>query len=203
MGFHISWLAVRGKSATDVLAELSLEGSDESGLYPESDVDGIELPTGWYMVHFNRPEPPELSDSVLARLSQQVEVVSCVVEEGAMVSLASCFINGTKKWSVEHDADQGLRHLDAVGSLPSEYEHIREHLLAELNADPNPCDYLFDVPAELVKGITGYRHDQVREDEESNLFMKLVRIPKPTAKQPPVIAPPSPQPVIKPWWKVW
>lgn len=178
MGFHISWLAVRGKSPIAVRATLGLVvGSSRDGSR-DSAVAALDLPSGWYLVGFNSTAPDEMSEELLARLSRSAEVVTCVVEEGAMYSIASGYRDGARTWSVLHNADEGMEHLEEEGDLPAAYGEIRDRLMAELEADPDPCDYIFDVPVELARSLTGYRHDAIREDESSNPFVSLSRAAK-------------------------
>ncbi|PIF89722.1 hypothetical protein CLU86_0599 [Acidovorax sp. 62] len=204
MGFHISWLAVRGKPPEAVRSELALIETEDRGPVPESEVDAVLLSSGWYLVHFNDPQPHELSNSSLERLSVLADVVTCVAEEAAMVSMASYFSNGVKKWAVVHDSDLGAEHLETEGELPEQFGAIRDRLLAQLAADPQPCDYIFEVPTELAQSITGFKHDQFRDDEESNPFTVLARkIPASTPTRAQI---PSARPVKaiqKPWWQFW
>lgn len=206
MGFHISWVAVHRKSPEQVCSELNLQDTDEQSPYPETDVDALKLDSGWYLLHFNDPLPPELELAILGPLSMGAEVVKCVVEEASMVSMASYLSNGKEKWSIVHDSEQGLTHLDVSGELPDCYEEIKNRLLAQLNADEDPCDYLFDVPAEVCKSITGFRHDDVREDEDSNPFavMERSRQSKASAASTNNIESDiTNSQSTKPWWRFW
>jgi hypothetical protein len=45
----------------------------------------------------------------------------------------------------------------------------------ELKAAENAADYLFDVPAELSKSLTGFRHDEDIEGMEGDAFTVLER----------------------------
>ena len=206
MGFHISWIAVRGKTPAQVCSALNIEKTDEQSAFPESNVDPIKLDSEWYLVHFNDPLPPELELTVLGPLSIDAEIIKCVIEEASMVTMASCISNGTEKWTILHDSEQGLTHLEVSGDVPDCYEDIKTRLLAELDADEDPCDYLFDVPAEVCKTITGFRHDDVRENEDSNPFAvmersKPVRVSTVSSKNIGSVATNSQ--TTKPWWQFW
>jgi hypothetical protein len=64
---------------------------------------------------------------------------------------------------VTHDAQDplGLEHLEVEGSAPPELATIRAQGFEELRADPDPCDYVFDVPVNLAaKLVEGFRHDE-------------------------------------------
>jgi hypothetical protein len=81
-----------------------------------------------------------------------------------MLSSASGW-NGEKQlWRVEHyGGEKGLLHLETEGNLPNEFECVRDRFFAQqesaggANAD---VDYVYEIPAELAKALTGFRHDQ-------------------------------------------
>ncbi len=79
-----------------------------------------------------------------------------------MVSAASCWRDGRQLWKVTHDAQDplGLEHLAIEGAPPPELTRIHTEALQELRADPDPCDYLFDVPVNLAAEVVGFRHDE-------------------------------------------
>src|SRR2546421_488916 len=104
MGFHVSWIATRGKVDADIRTELSLRETPDREYVPESDVTGVLLPSGWYVIFFNDALPSELEDSVLARVSRDAELMAFVVEETSMVSLAHGYSGGRRTWSVVHDS---------------------------------------------------------------------------------------------------
>ncbi len=205
MGFHISWLAVRGKSPSQICEELNIEQTAQQSPFPESDIDAVELKSGWYLVHFNRPEPPELSVKYIKNFSKGAEVVTCIAEESAMISMAGSFTDGEMKWSLVHDSTIDLEHIEEKGTLPDHYQSIKKQLLEKSEADDGLCDYMFDLPIELAKSYTQFRHDDVREDEESNPFIVMAR------KKSEVIAQPTNTDIDlkndsktgKPWWQFW
>lgn len=206
MGFHISWIAVRGKTPAQVCSAINIAETDERSPFPESDVDAINLDSEWYLVHFNDPLPPELELTVLGPLSIGAEIIKCVVEECSMVTMASCLSNGKEKWTILHDSEQGLRHLEISGDVPDCYEDIKNRLLAELNADEGGCDYLFDVPAEVCKTITGFRHDAERENEDSNPFTVMIRsnpVSSSATSSKNIDSVVTNSQPTKPWWKFW
>ena len=112
MGFHVSWIVVRGKTPAMVRRELGLTETDAREFVPESEVTAALLPSGWYMVFFNDLMAAELEDHRLAELSRGADVMMFVVEEASMVSLARGFAGGQRAWEVVHDSSHGLEHLD-------------------------------------------------------------------------------------------
>ena len=176
MGFHVSWITVRGKTPAQVRAELELAETDEREYVPESEVTAVSLPSGWYMVFFNDLMAAELEDRRLASLSRDADVMAFFVEETSMVSLARGFAGGRRIWEVVHDSSKGLENLETSGELPPSFPAVRDGLTEKLKAARDPADYLFDVPAELSKAITGFRHDEDIEGIEGDAFTVLERL---------------------------
>lgn len=176
MGFHVGWISVNGKTPNEVQAGLGLIETGAREFVPESELTGTQLPSGWYMVFVNDLTARELEDDVLATLSQGADVMSFVVEETSMVSLAKGFSDGHHAWEVVHNSSKGLDHLETQGRLPACFPVVKDHLLGESKAaGQHHADYLFDVPAALSKSITGYRHDEDIEGVDGDAFSVLER----------------------------
>jgi len=160
MGYSLSWAALKKGSQQTACAVLGLRTTGKREEIPESKIDGAALPTGWYVIQFNRTE---MGDREFARLSRSGEVVCCFVEDHVMVSWASGWREGKKVWSVVHDCEKGRFHLDIKGEAPAALEGITERLMAEQRAaggEKAEVDHVYDVPAEIAKALTGYRHDE-------------------------------------------
>jgi hypothetical protein len=160
MGYSLSWAALKGANLQTACAALGLHATGKREEIPESKIDGAALPTGWYVIQFDRAE---MEDRDLARLSRSGEVVCCFVEDHVMVSWASGWREGKKVWSVVHDCEKGRFHLGVEGKVPAALEGIAERLMAEQRAaggEKADVDHVYDVPAELAKALTGYRHDE-------------------------------------------
>ena len=64
-------------------------------------------------------------------------------------------------WKIFHDCEEGRYHLDVSGNPP--LTEIRERLKQEQDAaggEKADVDFIYDVPAEVAKSLTGFRHDQ-------------------------------------------
>jgi len=160
MGYSLSWAAVRGGRSEAILASLGLVATNIWEEIPESNIVGATLPSGWYLVLFNRKE---LEDGTLERLSNVGEVVYCFVEDHVMYSRASVWSNGKCLWSVTHDCEEGRYHLEINGTAPGILQEIKSRLVAQQDkagGEEADVDYIYDSPAELAKAITGFRHDQ-------------------------------------------
>jgi hypothetical protein len=167
MGYSLFWLAVKGKSPDAVRAELNLRSTGRREEVPESAVTAVELPSGWYVVVNNR-SMALAENAVLGPLSRGAEVVTCFVEEHVMVSEAAGWAAGRKVWSVSHQSEQGLMHLDAQGRLPACFEAVRAANGSHQPGDPEDAfDHLFEVPVEVARTLCGFRYDidpQVGDD---------------------------------------
>ncbi len=162
MGFSLSWLAVRGKSRAEVCEALDLKGTGELEEIPEAPFTGADLPKGWFMVVENNSEGL-VQDSILKKVSLGCEVVACSVEEHVMVSNATGWKNGQKLWSILHDAQQSIEHLEFTGEPPG-FVTISDGLRKEQQAAGGKdadVDYIFDIPVATAESLTGYRHDKM------------------------------------------
>jgi hypothetical protein len=175
MGFHVSWVTVLGKMPGMVRKELGLTETNEREYLPESDVTGVLLPSGWYVVFFNELMPAEFDEFTLSKLSQGAAVMEFGVEETSMVSFARGYGNGARAWEVVHDASEGMKHLEVTGVPPQPFIEIRDSLLDKLLKNNRGADYLFDLPADLCKAVTGFRHDEDIQGIEGNAFTVLGR----------------------------
>jgi len=163
MGYSLSWAALRGGNLETVCSALRLRATGQREEVPESKITGAAPPTGWYVVVFNRTE---IKGKTLEELSQAGEVVGCFVEDHVMFSSASAWKNGGLLWRVVHDGgEDNVSHLETSGNLPEEFESIRKNLFAKqekeaTDHDGLKVDHLYELPSELAKVLTGFRHDQ-------------------------------------------
>jgi len=192
MGYSLSWLAVKGKSPQAVRDALSFHPTGECEEIPESAISAAETPNGWYLIVANRREQVT-SDFLLKRLSESdCEIVTCFVEEHVMVSQATGWRDGKRTWLLNHDCQQGLRHLEVEGDLPQSFAAIRDGLLAKQTEES--CDYIFDIPVETARSLVGYRHDQDIPGMSGEVFQVLAEIEpiNPVAPPAPANQPSSP-----------
>jgi hypothetical protein len=73
-----------------------------------------------------------------------------------MNSYACAWSNGVERWSVFHDAQQDIKHLETSGTLPPEIQPIRDKLFAQQESDDG-ADFIFDIPVELFAAMGGIR----------------------------------------------
>jgi hypothetical protein len=161
MGFHISWLAVRGTAPDVIRTELELVETAKHASIPDADILGKQLGSGWYLLCFNSTGLPARIDRRIIDLSRGAELVACVIDGSTNLSLAHGYANGTCQWQVAHDSfGSGPKHLKTSGTLPPAYRKIRDEQLAKEAADDGVVDHIFDIPVRVAYQITGFRHDQ-------------------------------------------
>lgn len=165
MGESVGWLAVRGVPPAEVLEALELVRTDAPDT-TDAEWTGVLLPDGWYVVVSRAGVDPLVDPARLARLSAGAgELVACFLEEHVMCSTTFAWRSGAEVWSVDHDPaeEAGLR---ATGKVPPAFRSLRkaaEARQAEEDAGRQQVDFLFDVPIELARLVTGFAHDAAPE----------------------------------------
>jgi hypothetical protein len=172
MGFRVLLVAVGGKEVARIHGELGVVPTQEFEEVAESPLVGVDLSNGSYLLYINDPALIVPSDVAFARLSKQGTLLACYANETCMESLATFWEDGRRRWSVHHDAQQGIDHLEMSGTLPSQFSAIRDKLLAEQQGCDD-TDYVFDIPVQLVKEMGGFRYDSDIEGAEGRPFQVL------------------------------
>jgi hypothetical protein len=160
MGYSLSWMAVKGKPPQAVRDESSFRKTDAREEIAESDLTAVEMPNGWYVIVANHTEQVVSNVAMQHLSSSGCDLVTCFVEEHVMVSRATGWKDGELTWSVTHDAQNGLMHLDVQGEPPPELAAIRDRKLAEQAADDGSGDWLFEIPVETARSVVGYHHNE-------------------------------------------
>jgi hypothetical protein len=176
LGFSISWVAIRGRVLNAVWDELGVQPTGERDEFPDFPLAGTELPGGWYLVCADTCDAPFLQEDVLERLSSGGEAVICSVEEHVMYSESAGWFDGRQIWSVRHDAQESIGHLEASGEPPPTFITIRNRLASEQEAaggEQASVDYIFDIPVQLAEAVTGFRHDKVLPELGENPYEAL------------------------------
>ena len=165
MGASLSWFAVRGKEPEAVLQDFGLKNVGKE--YHKTPFCGGALPTGWFLLIHGRHE---FTNDEVQQLSRGGEVIACFVEEHVMVSRAAGWRDGEQIWCVTHDAQEGDGHLDVDGEPPAGFAAIRDRLTKQQEEDGG-ADFIFNIPVDLAKEITGYSH----EDRQQIVFDNFVK----------------------------
>ena len=152
MGYSISWLAVKKDYEPQLLQQLGLARTGEREDVPDSDLLVVDLLSGWFVLWSNDLLFAEQARQQLIDVS---EVITCSVEEHVMHCEVTYYEGGKRTWSVTHDAQLSIDHLDVQGSPPAALDPIRDRLQKEQQGKDD-VDCTFSIPVELAKEITGF-----------------------------------------------
>jgi len=191
MGYSISWVAVKEKAPELLLQELGLSPTGAMADYGRELYTARKLPSGWFLLVFNRCEHIFIKPNSLASLSRNCNLLACSAEEHVMVSTSEFWHNGQQTWRIEHDAQESIDHLSTSGALPDSYAAIQSQCAEEqeqAGGKNSDVDYFFDIPLKTAKSIVGFKHDDDDglEDNSFEVFKAQT-----TSSQ------------TKPWWKLW
>ena len=168
MGFSVSWVAFNGVPPPEVLSAVGLRGTDIVEEVPEAPFQTAALPNGWTVlfaadVMFAQPDR-------LRELSRHHDIIGCMVEEHAMVSMASRYAHGELVWKVVHDPSSSPSELRISGSPPPELAAVRDRASRGGAGAGNA----FEIPIDLADEVCGFRHDAIRPDWKMVMFTVAV-----------------------------
>lgn len=195
MGHSLAWLAIRGKPAPAVHRDLGLAPTGNTGLYGDHPMVGIALPSGWFLLVSNNSAHPMILDPAL---SHGCEMIACSLDEHVMYSNAEYWQNGQEIWSITHDAQHEIMHLEVKGEVPEIFEAVRARLASQQEQEGGAVaetDYYFDIPLETARQLAGFRHDVDDPLLRETGFMVFAEI-TPLSVQ--VLRGES-----RPWWRFW
>src|SRR5688572_8026952 len=129
MGFRVLLIAVTGKDPATIHKEYSVVPTGQFEEVAESPVCGAELPNGSYLLYIHDNIVPD--DRVFAKLSKKASLIACYANETVMNSFACSWNDGHERWSVFHDPQQGINHLETTGSPPTEFKKIQDQLFSQ------------------------------------------------------------------------
>src|SRR5262245_22819572 len=109
MGFRVQLIAISGKEARAIQREYGVVPTAQREEIPESPVVGAALSNGAYLLYINDRDKIVPDGQVLARLSTGASLIACYANETVMNSYACAWANGVERWSVFHDAQQGIK----------------------------------------------------------------------------------------------
>lgn len=90
-----------------------------------------------------------------------------------MVSCAARWKDGIEIWCVTHDAQEGDEHLDIRGEPPTSFAAIRDRLTKQ-QEDEGGADFIFNIPVDLAKDLTGYSHEDSSEIAFDNFVKRTL-----------------------------
>jgi hypothetical protein len=79
-----------------------------------------------------------------------------------MYAMATLWRDGREIWRIEHHGDRVREDLKVTGKPPEEFEAIRSDYAVKQKSD-GQVDWYFEMPVELAKRMTGFKHDESNE----------------------------------------
>lgn len=171
MGFKLSYILAQGATVSMLCDLLGLETSVENSNRTDQ-ITGKDLATGFALILVHRYDSKLLNVDRRKLISMSWPLLHGELHEGAMCSSAARWENGQQVWSVGHDAEQN-DHRDLVysGTLPAIFEEIRSQMAEkqdeedeDADDDEVGCDYMFEIPVELIDRLTGFNYSRSLED---------------------------------------
>lgn len=190
MGASMAWVAVQSKDDAAVLRALNATPTADHDELFESELAGVRLRDGWYLIVAQGCDSALVSDESLSTLSRIGPLVACSLEEHVMFSSARSWRDGRQIWSVSHDAEQDVLNLETDGDLPEIFSTLRASAVQaqeQEGGSASEVDHIFEAPLSLAQHLTGFKHD-----ESPDCFgdAKPVRLERMADR-------------ARPWWKFW
>jgi hypothetical protein len=164
MGFSVTWCAVREQRVDQFVQKLGLTPTGETEEIPESLDCMARHDTGWRVIWHNKYGCPYLKPKDLALLSNDQDVLLCLIEEHVMATSAELWSRGKRQWWISHEGENGPKGLDVDGNPPESLAAIRNEMealqLAE-GGDAAGVDYLSEIPLGVAKSLVGFKHDEI------------------------------------------
>lgn len=176
MGFALSWIAMKGATADEACVAQGLVRCGGEFDSPETTYAGAVLPTGWYLTVGNSDAINFFWGEDMAALSRIRDSVVFSVEDHVMQYAVAYWRDGACVWSVIHDAQEGVYHLDVEGEPPAEFESLRAEFFGKQDdegGEDADVDYICEIPTTLARRITGYQHDFLKVDGQKIRFEEL------------------------------
>lgn len=128
-------------------------------------------PSGWSVLWAEETGFGARVRPQVALLSQTVPVIHCEINETVMWSAAEAWSGGVPEWKVSHlGCDGDLFDLTVSGTPPPALGPIRaEHEARQRDVDD--CDHMFEIPLELARCLTGFRHDETTQAAAFHLVL--------------------------------
>jgi hypothetical protein len=175
MGYSITWCAVREEAADQLLSHLGLSITGKSEEDPESRFSTAKLSTGWRLIWGNEYACPVLTKGIAAFFGGH-EIVLCQIEEHVMASSSELWVDGSRRWWVSHEGEDGPKGLDTDGNPPGCFAFIRDEMENDQRAeggDDADVDFIFDIPLKVAHTLVGFKHDENYESVIECGFMVL------------------------------
>lgn len=180
MGFRICYLASQADPEQFAQA-LGLTPVETRNEMPDGEWWVARLKqSGWSILWSEDPQFASKADEHLAELSKTHPTYLCEVDETTMWSAAAFWQGGDQAWYATHmGGGPDIYDLFTVGTLPSEYDALKELHFARQQADDGTVDHIFEIPLDLAAQEIGFRHEDYLRPEDVDTFTVVAPAPSP------------------------
>ncbi|KON66363.1 hypothetical protein KOEU_03360 [Komagataeibacter europaeus] len=179
MDFDMSYYKFHGVDRAALLDALGLCDTGEPDPDDEAPYAIADLPNGWFVIRTNN-DSGLISDYDRKTLCREGRLVTCDVATVDPVSRAAGYANGEEIWTVQHDGrNNDHLDLDIEGDAPDALPDLHKKAFAAVEqglVDPRGPGSMLDVPLELVRAVTGFRHDRPQDVRPTPVFTWLAPI---------------------------
>ena len=177
MDFDTSYYKFHGVDRAELLDALGLCDTGQADTLNEAPYAIADLPHGWFVIRTNN-DSGLISDYDRRTLCREGRLITCDIGMVDPLSQAAGYEAGEERWVVLHDGRDGDRlALDVRGDAPDALAPLRKRAFAaalrEEEVDPRGPDSMLDVPLELIKAETGFRHDRPQDIHPMPVFTWL------------------------------
>jgi hypothetical protein len=141
---------------------LRVSRTGESGRADDFQVSARQLGEDRFLVVSNTVLAGALSGGRLAALSRAAPLTFVELVETVTASRVEGWTSGARAWSVRHDNDESTTHLKMAGSVPENFEALRQAALAkqtQADAESEGVDYVFDLPLDFATSLNGVTYE--------------------------------------------
>ncbi|HBR97137.1 MAG TPA: hypothetical protein DD979_07140 [Gammaproteobacteria bacterium] len=181
MGFNIRWIGAQDLPIHEAASWMGLSLREGENTVPEFPISVCETPNGWGVFYFNHADQAEPAHRQFLQQSGSTPSVMVSASESTMTSFAAAYDEtGRQLWSLFYPVKaQWSDVVEVGGTLPDNARAVIENAYArQYPGEENTYDvaYLWDVPIEIAKGVTLFRHDEPKVDGQPLVWREAVSI---------------------------
>jgi hypothetical protein len=155
MGYKILLIATKGSKKEADFARLGVNTTSEFSEWADHGVASALIKSGYRLFYIIDKIDPE--SDIFERLSIGCELLALYIYENMLVSYITFWSNECLQWSILHNCQESVDHLQIEGSPPEIIEKLKVEK-NEAKLIENDVDHYFDIPGEIFSSLTGYTY---------------------------------------------
>ncbi|MFO0596274.1 MAG: hypothetical protein U0228_13245 [Myxococcaceae bacterium] len=162
MGFRCHWVATKNRDLGRALRVTGLTNLGQRQELVDPGLRAHQLEQWLVIVGDGWDFKDLIAIDHALELSRGSEALYFACDDSYMGSELHCFVDGHERWAVEYDGSNGPSTPTTSGACP---KLVDETIAAKLAQAKPGVDFVYDAPGDLGLALTGYRHDQLVDDE--------------------------------------